>query len=348
MVFLVELCRFYGVLFVVLVQIAKAGKRENISYQFQNFQKNVDIDVVIRNKTYSLTVGHSLSKSNNYLADFCEQVISSPSEVGSCVEQMKVRRDNALITIYIEHTIHMGKALSMSGYSLKKAEGGSLYFLRLLKLKQDLVTFSKSYKTVCETGFNVGHSSLLWLASNPYVNVVSFDIGLHDYVVPAADYIAKSFPGRFKLVIGDSQETLPLQGQSLKCDLFFIDGGHSRKVAQSDMFWAISYLNKDNPDARILVDDLHLPGVRKVWDMAMGNGLLTEVTIVEDEANGCIDVDNSFSTLVARYDDKKCVSHNIIYDELSNGTIVERMTTKVDPVLIGVAKFAWSGRASQD
>ena len=330
----------HRVFIATLLQIVVTGRGDNGFREFEVFQESADLSVVVRNKTYTLTVDHGVSTNDKYLLDFCQKFTMSTSEAGSCLDQMRARRDNALLMVYIEHTEHMAKSLSLKGYGLEKTEGGSLYFLRLLKLKREIVTFSKSYKTVCETGFNVGHSSLLWLAANPDINVVSFDIGVHDYVIPAADYIATNFPGRFKLIIGDSRETLPMHDPSLKCDLFFVDGGHSREVAQSDMFWAISHLNKDNPDSRILVDDLHLPGVRAVWDRAITNGLLTNLTIVGDEANGCIDVDKSFSSLTARYGDERCVSHNVIYDKLPNGTVVKRLTTKVDPLMVGVAKFA--------
>ncbi|KAI0221060.1 hypothetical protein LSAT2_027517, partial [Lamellibrachia satsuma] len=64
-------------------------------------------------------------------------------------------------------------------------------------------------KTVCETGFNAGHSTLQWLTGSDDTIVYSFDIGSFKYTRPMADYLNKTFPGRLHLVIGDSLETLP-------------------------------------------------------------------------------------------------------------------------------------------
>ena len=44
----------------------------------------------------------------------------------------------------------------------------------------------ESVHTICETGFNAGHSSLIWLLANPTAKVYSFDLGEHDYSRPAA------------------------------------------------------------------------------------------------------------------------------------------------------------------
>ena len=35
---------------------------------------------------------------------------------------------------------------------------------------------------ICETGFNAGHSTFMWLNVNPDVHVYSFDIGIHRYI----------------------------------------------------------------------------------------------------------------------------------------------------------------------
>ena len=57
--------------------------------------------------------------------------------------------------------------------------------------------------TVCEVGFNAGHSALLWLLGAPRARVVSFDIGLYPALV-GARWLSRRFPGRFTLVQGDS------------------------------------------------------------------------------------------------------------------------------------------------
>ena len=92
-------------------------------------------------------------------------------------------------------------------------------------------------ETVCETGFNAGHSTLLWLLANPSAKVYSFDLGRHPCTAPMADYLKKRFPDRFTITFGNSTETLPRfrrENPDVKCDLMIIDGGHTVDVASAD------------------------------------------------------------------------------------------------------------------
>ena len=93
-------------------------------------------------------------------------------------------------------------------------------------------------KTVCETGFNAGHSTFMWLASNPKVRVFSFDIGSHGYAKAMADTLSNLFVGRLTVTWGNSMETIPTfhkNNPDVSCDLVIIDGGHTTKIAQADM-----------------------------------------------------------------------------------------------------------------
>jgi len=97
-------------------------------------------------------------------------------------------------------------------------------------------------KTVCEVGFNVGHSSSIWMLANPAASVLNFDkqyyvrrrrrerlgCGAHhhhlepnrstasprcatwqDFGRPTRRLVEGLFPGRFQMVVGDSGETIP-------------------------------------------------------------------------------------------------------------------------------------------
>ncbi len=93
-------------------------------------------------------------------------------------------------------------------------------------------------KTVCETGFNAGHSTFTWLASNPEVHVYSFDIGYHAYAKPQAELLSGMFPGRLTVTWGNSAQTLPFFRKSnpdVRCDVIVVDGGHTPEIAQADM-----------------------------------------------------------------------------------------------------------------
>ena len=97
-------------------------------------------------------------------------------------------------------------------------------------------------RTVCETGFNGGHSTYMWLTSHPSSKVMSFDLGDCPYAHKMAEYLASQFPNRLTVTFGDSTKTLPVFKERIKlsepdfrCDIIIIDGGHTYPVAKADM-----------------------------------------------------------------------------------------------------------------
>ena len=113
-------------------------------------------------------------------------------------------------------------------------------------------------KTICETGFNVGHSTLLWLLLKPDVKVISFDINQYKCTETMAKQLKERFGDRLHLVFGDSTHTLPhfkANHPDVVCDVTIVDGGHTRKVAEADllnfynMTGRLNYVFMDNyPD----------------------------------------------------------------------------------------------------
>jgi len=80
-------------------------------------------------------------------------------------------------------------------------------------------------RTVCEVGFNAGHSTLLWLNSHPNIHVYSFDED-DRCVKTGAAFVYKRFLKRFHLLLGEPLVTLPLfakQYPHVKCDIIHID-----------------------------------------------------------------------------------------------------------------------------
>lgn len=146
----------------------------------------------------------------------------------------------------------------------------------------------ESVKTICETGFNRGFSSLLWLVSNPSAKVYSFDIGKRP-VTKSAEFLARSFVDskggpRFTLTIGDSETTLldfRAKNPKVECDLVFVDGGHSERTALADItnFAAMSRVN-----STLIVDDVLCPkgsqfcnGPTRAVQAAINNGIVEKV-----------------------------------------------------------------------
>jgi len=92
-------------------------------------------------------------------------------------------------------------------------------------------------QTVCEIGFNTGHSALMWLIGGAET-VVSFDICRHPYTMRAAEKLNTQYPGRIHLIPGNSTETVPRYAQSPKaarCDVVFVDGDHNWDMPLVDL-----------------------------------------------------------------------------------------------------------------
>lgn len=125
--------------------------------------------------------------------------------------------------------------------------------------------------TVCETGFNFGHSAFNVLTANDKLRVFSFDLGNHLYARKMAVNLAEMFgPGRINVEFGDSQTSIPnFKSKKLLplCDIIFIDGGHTFDVAKADITNLATHASKHNV---IIMDDHPTDWSNdfgKAWDM---------------------------------------------------------------------------------
>lgn len=125
--------------------------------------------------------------------------------------------------------------------------------------RRQLAALAKHKVNVMEIGFNAGHSAALMLYSNPDLRYRGIDIGWHKYTVPCAQFLAKVFPGRVELTIGDSRSAYPYSfDKYADCDLIHIDGGHSLELFRIDLVHALT-LPCTNPDRHLLIDDTEDP-----------------------------------------------------------------------------------------
>jgi len=158
-----------------------------------------------------------------------------------------------------------------------------------------LTALAKNAKTAIEVGFNCGHSADTLLRANPELSLMSIDIGAHEYVRPASNYINFLHPGRHRLIIGDSTEVFPTLAKAVnqKMDLIFIDGGHAYEIAKSDLESALAM---SHADTIIVMDDtIYFPNWEKdyskgpttVWMEAVANGFIKDdVRLTMDQWNG--------------------------------------------------------------
>ena len=154
---------------------------------------------------------------------------------------------------------------------------------------EELIRLSKDSRNIMEIGFNAGHSADLFLKNNPDLTLTSFDLGQHDYVLYAKEYIDKTYPGRHTLIIGDSRLSIPKfikDHPETRFDLLFIDGGHDYEVASADIKNCKHLAHKDST---FILDDtcMSLPfydfnvGPNRAVKEFYDNGLLKDVKCID-------------------------------------------------------------------
>ena len=113
---------------------------------------------------------------------------------------------------------------------------------------------------VCETGFNGGHSAMLFMAfynkeGNEHVYYYGWDLKKFGSASPTADKMKEIYGDHFTITWGNSRETLKeanyvLQGQL--CDIVVVDGDHSGEGVEHDL---MNFLKVARPGTVVFSDD---------------------------------------------------------------------------------------------
>ena len=90
---------------------------------------------------------------------------------------------------------------------------------------------------IMEIGFNCGHSAEIFLKGKPENSVFSFSI-IRNNLRYGKRYLDNKYPNRLQIVIGESQDTVPLFSERhphVKFGLIFIDGAHWEPIPKLDL-----------------------------------------------------------------------------------------------------------------
>merc|ERR1719379_2764387 len=144
--------------------------------------------------------------------------------------------------------------------------------------------------TICETGFNAGHSALLFLQANPHARLISFDLGKFAVTNVTQAWMKEKFSNRFEFVEGDSVHTVPQyfsEHRDVRCDFVSVDGGRSSSVVAADI---ANFAASARSGAVIAVDDTPCSaqcckGPTTAWDNAVAQGTLVPLDSVNISAS---------------------------------------------------------------
>jgi hypothetical protein len=107
------------------------------------------------------------------------------------------------------------------------------------------IILKRQPRVLCEIGFNAGHSSSVWLEDTAVEEAHLFDMFDHTYSAGMRDLVASVFPGKAHFHAGNSIETVAefarrvKAGEQRRCDLWYIDGGHTGRTPKIDLKHAL-------------------------------------------------------------------------------------------------------------
>lgn len=167
-------------------------------------------------------------------------------------------------------------------FDLNKIEGHA----RNDQLKS-LREYAREKENILEIGFNFGHSSENFL-KHSNANVLSLDIGIHEYCKLSEIFLKRKYPNRFEILYGDSKETVhEVAKLSNLYDLIYIDGGHKYEDAYQDI---VNSKKISSENTLIIVDDIektlnhqaeHNIGPTNAWNKLVEMKFIYEIDYIK-------------------------------------------------------------------
>lgn len=137
--------------------------------------------------------------------------------------------------------------------------------------------------TICEVGFNAGHSATVFLSAlnDTRARYYGFELAEDHFLSKAIPLLNNSlFPGQLRLTLGDSNLSVPAffkAHSEVQCDVVSLDGNHAIKYIKAD--WR-NLKDRLAPGGLVLLDDV--PFWSRMFDK---NGKIYEPEL---HAVGCI------------------------------------------------------------
>jgi hypothetical protein len=121
-------------------------------------------------------------------------------------------------------------------------------------------------RTICEVGFNAGHSAAVFLLANTQARYIVFDMQDLPWSHQTYQYISEMFPGRTELVPGNSHTSIAeyhVKHPLAMCDLWSIDGDHEASALID--FEAARLMSARH--GYVLADDhtSSFPAIKEIW-----------------------------------------------------------------------------------
>jgi predicted O-methyltransferase YrrM len=194
---------------------------------------------------------HKKKRMDPHMSDILNRytnIYKTRKDIISLQDYEKILQDNNHIFKKLEEIcVNIGESVESNYFFKHETINEKIH--ELIYKQLNLYSLGKNAKNILEIGFNAGHSALLFLLSNPDSKLICFDIVSHKYTMPCFEYLNSLFPGRLKIIPGDSTITVPdfykVFGFENKFDLIHIDGCHYGEIPKKDLDNCYNLLDND-------------------------------------------------------------------------------------------------------
>lgn len=155
------------------------------------------------------------------------------------------------------------------------------YNIEMYNKQKLLYDKTKNIKNVLEIGTYMGHSLLIMLISNPFLEVTCIDIN-EKYTKPSLEVLKNHFPdAKIEFLLGDSLILMPTIKN--KYEMFHIDGSHSDFYVEKE--FAFCKKISRNKIMKIFIDDAE--SCKNTIETIINNNVITEYIVPNSAWSNC-------------------------------------------------------------